>query len=100
MDEATITENAILTVNDLIMKIGFLVVEKMEVEKQLKDAPRLQEEYKKLIVREQDLIRQLNELSKKYNELSELLNKERLKVAELEKKLEEVYAHNKTKKRD
>jgi chromosome segregation ATPase len=94
--QATITDDAILSVEDLIMKIGVLTVEKMELEKKLKNVPKIEEEYKKLVVREQDLIRQLNELSKKYNELSEILNQERLKVAELEEKLNDY----KTKKRN
>jgi len=87
MQQATITDDAVLSVDDLIMKIGVLTVEKMELEKKLTNTNKIEEEYKKLVVREQDLVRQLNEISKKYNELSEALNQERLKVAELEEKL-------------
>jgi phage shock protein A len=85
--QATISDEAVLSVDDLIMRIGVLTVEKMELEKKLGNVPKIEEEYKKMVEREQDLIRQLNELSKKYNELSEALNQERLKVAELEEKL-------------
>jgi hypothetical protein len=35
MQQATITDDAVLSVDDLIMKIGVLTVEKMELEKKL-----------------------------------------------------------------
>jgi chromosome segregation ATPase len=89
---------AILSVDDLIFKIGTLVVEKMELEKKLANIAKIEEEYKGAIVREQDLRRQLDELSKRYNELVEQLNQERLKVKQLEEKLNAN--SDKSKKRD
>jgi len=89
---ATITndKNAVLTVDDLVMKIGLLTVEKLELEKRFANMVKMEEDYKRLVVREQDLVRQLSELSKRYNEVVELLNKEQLKVVKLEKELESI----------
>jgi chromosome segregation ATPase len=91
-------DEPILSVDDLIFKIGTLVVEKMELEKKLANIARIEEEYKMAIVREQDLRRQLEELSKKYNEVVEQLNQERMKVKQLEEKLNAC--DNKNKKRN
>jgi len=91
-------DEPILSVDDLIFKIGTLVVEKMELEKKLANITRIEEEYKGAIVREQDLRRQLEELSKKYNEVVEQLNQEKLKVKQLEEKLN-AYS-DKSKKRN
>jgi len=91
-------DEPILSVDDLIFKIGALVVEKMELEKKLMNITKIEEEYKGAIVREQDLRRQLEELSKKYNEVVEQLNQERMKVKQLEEKLN-AYS-NKSKKRN
>ena len=88
----------ILSVDDLIFKIGELVVEKMELEKKLRNVAKIEEEYKMIITREQDLRRQLEELSKRYNEVVEQLNQERLKVKQLEEKLNAC--DNKNKKRN
>jgi predicted nuclease with TOPRIM domain len=82
----------------LIFKIGTLVVEKMELEKKLMNITKFEEEYKGAIIREQELRRQLEELSKKYNEVVEQLNQERLKVKQLEEKLNAD--SNKGKKRN
>jgi chromosome segregation ATPase len=81
-------DEPILSVDDLIFKIGTLVVEKMELEKKLANIVKMEEEYKGSLVREQDLRRQLEELAKKYNEMVEQLNQERLKVSNLQKELE------------
>jgi len=81
-------DEPILSVDDLIFKIGVLVVEKMELEKKLANVNKMEEEYKGALVREQDLRRQLEELAKRYNEVVEQLNQERLKVSELQKELE------------
>jgi len=91
-------DEPILSVDDLIFKIGTLVVEKMELEKKLANITKIEEEYKMAIVREQDLRRQLEELSKKYNEIVEQLNEERMKVKQLEEKLNA--RDNKDKKRN
>ena len=91
-------DEPILSVDDLIFKIGTLVVEKMELEKKLMNITKIEEEYKGAIVREQELRRQLEELSKRYNELVEQLNQERIKVKQLEEKLN-AYS-NKSKKRN
>jgi prefoldin subunit 5 len=91
-------DEPILSVDDLIFKIGTLVVEKMELEKKLANVAKMEEEYKGAIVREQDLRRQLEELSKRYNEIVEQLNQERIKVKQLEGKLN-AYS-NKGKKRN
>jgi hypothetical protein len=40
MQQATITDDAVLSVDDLIMKIGVLTVEKMELEKKLTNTNR------------------------------------------------------------
>jgi chromosome segregation ATPase len=102
----------ILSVDDLIFKIGTLVIEKMELEKKLANIAKIEEEYKGALVREQDLKRQLEELSKRYNEVVEQLNQERLKVDSLQKELEAERSRrvaleekldgysNKSKKRD
>jgi chromosome segregation ATPase len=82
-------DEPILSVDDLIFKIGTLVVEKMELEKKLANITKLEEDYKGAIVREQDLRRQLEELSKRYNEVVEQLNQEKLKVVSLQQELEE-----------
>jgi chromosome segregation ATPase len=82
-------DEPILSVDDLVFKIGTLVVEKMELEKKLMNVTKMEEEYKGAIVREQDLRRQLEELSKRYNEVVEQLNQERSKVASLQRELEE-----------
>jgi len=82
-------DEPILSIDDLIFKIGVLVVEKMELEKKLANVMKIEEEYKGALVREQDLRRQLEELSKRYNEVVEQLNQERLKVASLQRELEE-----------
>jgi peptidoglycan hydrolase CwlO-like protein len=82
-------DEPILSVDDLIFKIGTLVVEKMELEKKLANVPKIEEEYKGALVREQDLRRQLEELAKRYNDVVEQLNQERLKVSELQKELED-----------
>jgi septal ring factor EnvC (AmiA/AmiB activator) len=105
-------EEPILSVDDLVFKIGALVVEKMELEKKLANIAKIEEEYKGALVREQDLRRQLEELAKRYNQIVEQLNQERLKVNELQKELEversrrmalegklDAYSH-KGKKRD
>jgi chromosome segregation ATPase len=89
-------DEPILSVDDLIFKIGTLVVEKMELEKKLANVMKIEEEYKGALVREQDLRRQLEELSKRYNEVVEQLNKERIKVNQLEEKLNA--SDNKNKK--
>jgi chromosome segregation ATPase len=81
-------DEPILSVDDLIFKIGTLVVEKMELEKKLANVAKIEEEYKGALVREQDLRRQLEELAKRYNEVVEQLNQERLKVSELQRELE------------
>jgi seryl-tRNA synthetase len=91
-------DEPILSVDDLIFKIGALVVEKMELEKKLMNVAKIEEEYKMIITREQDLKRQLEELSKRYNEVVEQLNQERLKVKKLEEKLNA--RGNKGKKRN
>jgi phosphate uptake regulator len=82
-------DEPILSVDDLVFKIGALVVEKMELEKKLANITKIEEEYKGALVREQDLRRPLEELAKRYNEVVEQLNQERLKVNELQKELEE-----------
>ena len=82
-------DEPILSVDDLIFKIGTLVVEKMELEKKLANITKLEEDYKGAIVREQDLRRQLEELSKRYNEVVEQLNQEKVKVVSLQQELEE-----------
>jgi len=82
----------ILSVDDLIFKIGSLVVEKMELEKKLANTMRLEEEYKGAINREQDLRQQLEDLSKRYNEVVEQLNQERMKTDALQQKLETEYS--------
>jgi chromosome segregation ATPase len=82
-------DEPILSVDDLIFKIGALVVEKMELEKKLANVVKIEEEYKGALVREQDLRRQLEELAKRYNEVVEQLNQERLKVSEFQKELED-----------
>jgi chromosome segregation ATPase len=79
----------ILSIDDLIMKIGVLVVEKMELEKKLDNIAKIEEEYKGAVVREQDLRRQLEELSKRYNEVVEQLNQERTKIVILQQELEQ-----------
>jgi len=81
-------DEPILAVDDLIFKIGVLVVEKMELEKKLANITKIEEEYKGAIVREQDLRRQLEELAKRYNEVVEQLNQEKLKVVSLQQELE------------
>jgi peptidoglycan hydrolase CwlO-like protein len=91
-------DEPILSVDDLIFKIGTLVVEKMELEKKLANIVKIEEEYKGVITREQDLRRQLEDLAKKYNEVVEQLNQERMKVKQLEGKLN-AYG-NKGKKRN
>jgi chromosome segregation ATPase len=82
-------DEPVLSVDDLVFKIGTLVVEKMELEKKLANVMKIEEEYKGALVREQDLRRQLEELAKRYNEIVEQLNQERLKVASLQRELEE-----------
>jgi peptidoglycan hydrolase CwlO-like protein len=82
-------DEPILSVDDLVFKIGTLVVEKMELEKKLANITKMEEEYKGAIVREQDLRKQLEELAKRYNEVVEQLNQERLKVDRLQQELEE-----------
>jgi predicted nucleic acid-binding Zn-ribbon protein len=82
-------DEPILSVDDLVLKIGTLVVEKMELEKKLMNIAKLEDDYKGAIVREQDLRRQLEELAKRYNEVVEQLNQEKLKVASLQQELEE-----------
>jgi chromosome segregation ATPase len=79
----------ILSIDDLIMKIGVLVVEKMELEKKFDNIAKIEEEYKGAVVREQDLRRQLEEMSKRYNEVVEQLNQERMKVVSLQQELEQ-----------
>ena len=105
-------DEPILSVDDLIFKIGTLVVEKMELEKKLANITKLEDDYKGAIVREQDLRRQLEELSKRYNEVVEQLNQEKVKVVSLQQELEEERSKrivleeklnaysNKSKKRD
>jgi len=78
-----------LSVDDLIFKIGTLVVEKMELEKKLANVAKLEEDYKGALARDQDLRRQLEELAKRYNEVVEQLNQEKLKVVNLQQELEE-----------
>jgi DNA repair exonuclease SbcCD ATPase subunit len=78
----------VLSVDDLIFKIGSLVVEKMELEKKLANITKLEEDYKGAIVREQDLRQQLEGLSKRYNEVVEKLNEERVKVSNLQQELD------------
>ena len=102
----------ILSIDDLIFKIGALVVEKMELEKKLTNITKLEEDYKGAIVREQDLRQQLEGISKRYNEVVEQLNEERVKVSNLQQELdrernkrialeEKLNANsNKSKKRD
>jgi len=102
----------ILSVDDLIFKIGSLVVEKMELEKKLANTTKLEEDYKGAINREQDLRRQLEDLSRQYNVVVEQLNQERMKTDTLQQKLETEYNkrvaleerlnanNNKTKERD
>jgi chromosome segregation ATPase len=85
----------ILSVDDLIFKIGTLVVEKMELEKKLANITKIEEEYKGALIREQDLRRQLEELSKKYNEVVEQLNQERNRRIALEEKLNACSDKNK-----
>jgi len=79
----------ILSIDDLVMKIGVLVVEKMELEKKLANVAKIEEEYRGALVREQDLRRQLEELARRYNEVVEQLNQERMKVANLQRELEQ-----------
>jgi len=81
----------ILSVDDLIFKIGSLVVEKMELEKKLANTTKLEEDYKGAVNREQDLRRQLEDLSKRYNEVVEQLNQERMRADALQHKLETEY---------
>jgi len=83
----------ILSIDDIIFKVGSLVVEKMEFEKKLANITKLEDDYKGALTREQDLKRQLEELAKRYNEVVEQLNQERLNVSNLRKELEEE--HNK-----
>jgi len=96
IDEAD--PRAILSIDDLIMKIGLLVVEKMELERKIVDIDKLREERDYLLAREQSLLQQLNDITIKYNELAEVLNAEKTKVTELERRLND--ANNKTKKRN
>jgi hypothetical protein len=84
-----VMDEPILSVDDLIFKIGTLVVEKMELEKKLANVMKIEEEYKGVLVREQDLRRQLEELSKRYNEVVEQLNQERAKTANLQREVEQ-----------
>jgi chromosome segregation ATPase len=79
----------VLSLDDLVMKIGVLVVEKMELEKKLANVAKIEEEYRGALIREQDLRRQLEELARRYNEVVEQLNQERMKVASLQQELEQ-----------
>jgi chromosome segregation ATPase len=81
----------ILSIDDLIFKIGSLVIEKMELEKKLVNTMKLEEDYKGVITREQDLRQQLEDLSKRYNEVVEQLNQERMKTDALQQELETKY---------
>jgi len=81
----------ILSIDDIIFKVGSLVIEKMELEKKFANTTKLEEDYKGAINREQDLRKQLEDLSKRYNEVVEQLNQERMKTDALQQKLETDY---------